>query len=65
MVKLFPSENARRWQRGGHEVLLLVNIQCSLKQPLWSAEGKVDKNREKCAAFVYRLVEIQDARPRK
>ena len=60
MVKLFPSENARRWQRGGHEVLLLVK--CSLKQPLWSAEGKVDKNREKCAAFVYRLVEIQDAR---
>ena len=65
MVKLFPSENTRCWQRGDHEVLLLVKIQCSLKQPLWSAEGKVDKNREKCAAFVYRLVEIQDARPRK
>ncbi|MDB7642035.1 hypothetical protein PND20_06335 [Ligilactobacillus ruminis] len=43
-------------------MLLLVNIQCSLKQPLWSAEGKVDKNREKCAAFVYRLVEIQGTR---
>lgn len=65
MVKLFPSENTRRWQRGDHEVLLLVKIQCSLKQPLWSAEGKVDKKREKCAAFVYRLVEIQGARPRK
>ena len=62
MVKLFISENTRRWQRGDHEVLLLVKIQCSLKQPLWSAEGKVDKNREKCAAFVYRLVEIQGAR---
>lgn len=62
MVKLFSSENTRRWQRGDHEVLLLVNIQCSLKQPLWSAEGKVDKKREKCASFVYRLVEIQGAR---
>ena len=62
MVKLFPSENTRRWQRGEHEVLSLVKIQCSLKQPLWSAEGKVDKKREKCAAFVYRLVEIQGAR---
>ena len=65
MVKLFLSENTRCWQRGDHEVLLLVKIQCSLKQPLWSAEGKVDKNREKCAAFVYRLVEIQGARARK
>ena len=62
MVKLFPSENTRRWQRGDHEVLLLVNIQCILKHPLWIAEGKVDKNREKCADFVYRLVEIQGAR---
>lgn len=62
MVKLFPSENTRCWQRGDHEVLLLVKIQCSLKQPLWSAEGKVDKKREKCAAFVYRLVEIRGAR---
>ncbi len=62
MVKLFSSENTRRWQRGEHEVLSLVKIQCSLKQPLWSAEGKVDKKREKCAAFVYRLVEIQGAR---
>ncbi len=62
MVKLFPSENARRWHRWNHEVLLLVKIQCSLKHPLWSAEGKVDKNREKCAAFVYRLVEIQGTR---
>ena len=26
---------------------------------------EVDKNREKCAAFVYRLVEIQGARTRK
>ena len=62
MVKLFPSENTRCWQRGDHEVLLLVKIQCILKQPPWSAEGKVDKKREKCAAFVYRLVEIQGAR---
>lgn len=62
MVKLFSSENTRRWQRGEHEVLSLVKIQCRLKQPLWSAEGKVDKKREKCAAFVYRLVEIQGAR---
>ena len=62
MVKLFPNENARRWQRGDHEVLLLVKIQCSLKQPLWSAEGKADKNREKCEAFVCRMVEIQGAR---
>lgn len=62
MVKLFSSENTRSWQRGEHEVLSLVKIQCSLKQPLWSAEGKVDKKREKCAAFVYRLVEIQGAR---
>ena len=61
MVKLFSSENTRRWHRWNHEVLLLVKIQCSLKHPLWSAEGKVDKNREKCAAFVYRLVEIQGA----
>lgn len=51
MVKLFSSENTRRWQRGDHEVLLLVKIQCSLKQPLWSAEGKVDKNRDKCGFF--------------
>ena len=65
MVKLFSSENTRRWQRGDHEVLLLVKIQCSLKQLLWSAEGKVDKNRDKCGFFVYRLVEIQGARPRK
>lgn len=65
MVKLFPSENARRWQRGDHEVLLLVKIQCSLKQPLWSAEGKVDKNREKCAAFVYRTLQIRSAQSRK
>ena len=43
-------------------MLLLVNIQCILKHPLWIAEGKVDKNREKCADFVYRLVEIQGAR---
>lgn len=62
VVKLFPCENTRRWQRGDHEVLLLVKIQCSLKQTLWSAEGKADKNREKCAAFVCRLVEIQGAR---
>ena len=65
MVKLFSSENTRRWQRGDHEVLLLVKIQCSLKQPPWSAEGKVDKKRGKCVIFVYRLVEIQGARPRK
>ena len=62
MVKLFSSENARCWQRGDHEVLLLVKIQCSLKQPPWSAEGKVDKNRDKCVIFVYRLVQIQGAR---
>ncbi|RGK46795.1 4a-hydroxytetrahydrobiopterin dehydratase [Ligilactobacillus ruminis] len=46
-----------RWQRAGHEVLFSVKIQCSLKQPLWSAEGKVDKNRGKCLIFVYRLVQ--------
>lgn len=62
VVKLFPSENERRWQRGDHEVLLLVKIQCSLKQPLWSAEGKADKNREKCAAFVYRTLQNRGAR---
>lgn len=62
VVKLFPCENTRRWQRGDHEVLLLVKIQCSLKQPLWREEGKADKNREKCAAFVCRLVENRGAR---
>lgn len=65
MVKLFPSENARRWQRGDHEVLLLVKIQCSLKQPPWSAEGKVDKNRDKCGFFVYRTLQNWGARTRK
>ena len=61
MVKLFPSENTRRWQRGDHEVLLLVKIQCSLKQPPWSAEGKVDKNRGKCLIFVYQTLQIRSA----
>lgn len=61
MVKLFLSENTRRWQRGDHEVLLLVKIQCSLKQPLWSAEGKVDKNCGKCVIFVYRTLQIRPA----
>ena len=27
--------------------------------------GTVDKNRRKCVIFVYRLVQIQGARPRK
>ena len=63
MVKLFSSENTRRWQRGDHEVLLLVK--CSLKHPLWIAEGKVDKNRGKCLIFVYQTLQIRSAQSRK
>ena len=31
----------------------------------FESRGTVDKNREECLIFVYRLVQIQGARPRK